>query len=205
MKPFHRIFTPIVLTVVLLTACGEAAPPPVSTGSGSSSTTTANTTTETVQTSPTAPAVEDTSAATTPPVETAPVDPTATMKDIAGLSPQKGGEFNKFFPDAKGSDFEVTFTQEKVGFAEVKLVKKDTEMAKISISDTVTNLTARKKFVDSKDTVGGFPMVTQGKKTTATLVGDRYQVKVMSRDVSFTEADRKAWLGKVNLKGLSAL
>jgi hypothetical protein len=127
------------------------------------------------------------------------------MKDIAGLPPQKGSAFNEFFPEGTGSDFDVTYTQEKEGFAEVKLSQKGTEMAKISISDTVTNLTARSKFEGSKEQVSGFPLVAQGKKAHVVLVGDRYQVKVMSRDDSFTDADRKAWLGKVDLKGLSSL
>ncbi|OKH14600.1 hypothetical protein [[Limnothrix rosea] IAM M-220] len=186
----QRAIAPLLLTVFLLTACGTPTSPPASTANGSSTTT--------------APQTEPAPAATTP---TAPEEatPSSSMKDIAGLPPQKGSAFNKFFPEGTGSDFDVTYTQEKEGFAEVKLSQKGTEMAKISISDTVTNLTARSKFEGAKEQVAGFPLVAQGKKAHAVLVGDRYQVKVMSRDDSFTDVDRKAWLGKVDLKGLSSL
>ncbi|AFY39471.1 hypothetical protein Lepto7376_3243 [[Leptolyngbya] sp. PCC 7376] len=201
-RPIHRAITPLLLTVFLLTACGTSAPPPVSTGGSGSSTTTTTTTTSNTpdSTAPTA-----TQESTSEVAVTEEAAPASSLKDIAGLPPQKGSAFNKYFPDGKGSEFDVTFTQEKEGFAEVKLSMKGKEMAKISISDTVTNLTARSKFEDAKDKVSGFPMVAQGKKAHATLVGDRYQVKVMSRDASFTDADRKAWLGKVDLKGLSSL
>ena len=210
-RPIHRAIAPLLLTAFLLTACGTPAPPPVSTGSGSSSSTTTTTETKETPTETAKPAETASTSTTETKTETPAAEPTATetapasaFKDIAGLPPQKGGAFNKFFPDGD-ADFDVTFTQEKEGFAEIKLSKGGTEMAKISISDTVTNLKARSKFEAAKDKVSGFPMVAQGKKAHATLVGDRYQVKVMSRDTSFTDADRKAWLAKVDLKGLSKL
>lgn len=189
MKPIHRAIAPILLAaVLLLTACGVDTTAPVSTDTSESTTTT----TETTET-PEAVAPETDS------------EPTSSMKEIAGLPPQKGAAFNKFFPDGSGSDYETVFTQEKEGFAEIKLTMKGTEMAKISISDTVTNLTARSKFEGAKDAIDGFPAIAQGKNASAVLVGDRYQVKVMSRDDSFTEADRETWLSKVDLSGLSKL
>jgi hypothetical protein len=36
-------------------------------------------------------------------------------------------------------------------------------------------------------------------------VGDRYQVKVLSRDQAFTASDREAWLQKFDLNGLNNL
>ncbi|NJN72290.1 MAG: hypothetical protein HC799_05460 [Limnothrix sp. RL_2_0] len=200
MKPIHRAIAPILLSaMLLLTACDTTAPSPVGTDGSTSNTGT----TETAKTSEAAPP------ATTPTESAAPTEtptaPASSMKDIAGLPPQKGAAFNKFFPDGTGSDYDTVFTQEKEGFAEIKLTMDGTEMAKISISDTVTNLTARSKFEGATDAIDGFPAIAQGKKASAVLVGDRYQVKVMSRDDAFTEADRKAWLAKVDLTGLSKL
>ena len=58
---------------------------------------------------------------------------------------------------------------------------------------------------NSTETISGYPAVNQGSKATAVLVEDRFQVKVLSRDTSFTESDRKSWLGKFDLNGLSQL
>ncbi|ACA99937.1 conserved hypothetical protein [Picosynechococcus sp. PCC 7002] len=120
-------------------------------------------------------------------------------------TPQKGSAFNQFFPADKTEGYDRVFTQEKEGFAEIKLTLNGTEMAKISISDTATNLAARSKFAEAEETVDGFPLVAQGANAHAVLVGDRYQVKVMSRDPSFGPDERKAWLAKVNLQGLASL
>lgn len=184
MKSIQRAIAPIFLSVfLLLTGCGLSSPP--STGSGSSPTNTLPRTTTSQNGS---------NAGTT-----------STMADISDLSPQKGSAFNKFLPDGKGTDYDRTFTQEKEGFAEIKLSLKGTEMAKISISDTVTNLSARNKFEGVTELVNGFPFIVEGKNSSAVLVGDRYQVKVMSRDTAFTAADRKDWLAEVDLKGLAKL
>ncbi|NES87637.1 MAG: hypothetical protein F6K10_43485 [Moorea sp. SIO2B7] len=117
---------------------------------------------------------------------------------------EKGGSFNKFFP-ASGDDYKRVYSQEKKGFAQAKLKKDGKEVALMSISDTISTPTPKDKFKGSKEKIGGYPAVNQGKKATAVLVGDRYQVKVMSRDPSFTESDRKAWLAKFDLNGLARL
>ncbi|MEB3224684.1 MAG: hypothetical protein VKJ86_02650 [Synechococcus sp.] len=120
-------------------------------------------------------------------------------------TPQKGSVFNQFFPADKTDGYDRVFTQEKEGFAEIKLTLNGTEMAKISISDTATNLAARDKFANASESIEGFPLVAQGNNAHAVLVGDRYQVKVMARDASFDAVARKAWLEKVDLKGLATL
>lgn len=114
----------------------------------------------------------------------------------------QGATFNKFFPQP-GNGFTRTYTQEKKGFAEAKLEKGGKTVAMMSINDTTSTPDAAAKFRQSTKRIAGYPSVTQGSTATAVLVGDRYQVKVMSRDASFTESDREAWLAKFNLNGLA--
>ena len=115
-----------------------------------------------------------------------------------------GGQFNKFFPSA-GGGYQRVYTQEKQGFAEAKLKRGGTDVAVLSINDTASSPSAKLKFKQSSQTIAGYPAVSQGQNITSILVGDRYQVKVQSRDASFTQSDREAWLKKFNLGGLSRL
>ncbi len=118
--------------------------------------------------------------------------------------PVSGGEFNKFFPKSQG-DYKVTYRQEKSGFAQAKLSQGSEDVALLSINDTASNPSAAAKFQNSSQMIAGYPAVTQGKNTTAILVGDRYQVKVTSKSDSFTASDREAWLTQFNLSGLARL
>ncbi|WP_013322092.1 hypothetical protein [Gloeothece verrucosa] len=115
-----------------------------------------------------------------------------------------GGSFNKFFPQG-GNGYQRVYTQEKKGFAEAKLKKDGKEVAVMAISDTLNNPTAIKKFEQSTEKIAGYPAVQQGSQATAILVNNRYQVKVLSRDPSFTREDRQDWLEKFNLNGLAQL
>lgn len=114
----------------------------------------------------------------------------------------QGSNFNRFFPGTQAG-FERVYTQEKKGFAEAKLKKDGKDVAMLSISDTVSNPSAAAKFQKSTKEIAGYPALEIGKTQTAVLVGDRYQVKVLSRDQSFTASDREAWLKKFNLNGLA--
>lgn len=119
----------------------------------------------------------------------------------------QGGEFNKFFPKPQAG-YQRVFTQEKKGFAEAKLKKDGKDLAVISINDTQAikgSANPAAKFVNSSKTIAGYPAVSQGTTGTAILVGNRYQVKVQSRNPLFTEGDREAWLQKFNLDGLTRL
>ncbi|MCT0253578.1 MULTISPECIES: hypothetical protein [unclassified Synechocystis] len=116
----------------------------------------------------------------------------------------KGGEFNAFFPQANG-EYERVFAQEKQGFAEIKLKQNGQDVAVMSINDVKNNPTAADKFKQSTQAIDGFPVVQQGSTATALLVGDRYQIKVLSRSPSFTPQDREEWLGKFDLQGLENL
>ena len=117
---------------------------------------------------------------------------------------ESGGSFNKFFPPS-GGGYERVYSQEKKGFAEAKLKKDGKEVAILAISDTLNNPSAAKKFEKSTRSIGGYPAVSQGSTGTAVLVGARFQVKVLSRDSTFSESDRQAWLEKFDLNGLSQL
>lgn len=116
----------------------------------------------------------------------------------------QGSKFNKFFP-AASNGFERVYTQEKKGFAEAKLKKDGKDVAMLSISDTTSTPIAAAKFKNSTKKIAGYPAVEVGNTQTAVLVGDRYQVKVLSRDSAFTASDREAWLKNFNLKGLAQL
>jgi hypothetical protein len=118
---------------------------------------------------------------------------------------EAGGEFNKFFPNG-GSGYDRVFSQEKKGFAEAKLNKGGKNVAVMSISDTISLPAAAKKYEKSTSNLNGYPLLEETPlKSTGVLVNNRYQVKVAARDASFTAADRKAWLSKFNLDGLSKL
>lgn len=78
-------------------------------------------------------------------------------------------------------------------------------MAVISISDSVNYPNVLSKFKNSTQMITGYPAVNQGKTGNAILVNGRFQVKVLSRDSSFTESDRKDLLKKFDLNGLSRL
>lgn len=136
-----------------------------------------------------------------------------TQKDTAGRNApaavtknaEAGGDFNKFFP-AGDASFARVFSQEKKGFAEAKLNKGGKNVAVLSISDTSSLPAAAKKYEKSTSKLSSYPLLDEAPlKSTGVLVNNRYQVKVASRDPAFTAADRKTWLGKFNLDGLSKL
>ncbi len=117
---------------------------------------------------------------------------------------EKGGTFNQFFPKSEG-EFDVVPSQEKKGFAQYKLKRNGTTLAMLTINDTTGLPTATAKYNDATDTIAGYPAVNQGTTGMGLLVNGRYQVKVLSRDPSFTPADRAEWLQKFDLEGLSKL
>ncbi|MBW4682547.1 MAG: hypothetical protein KME19_21005 [Microcoleus vaginatus WJT46-NPBG5] len=174
----HRILAPLLLCVLLLvTACTEAKAPSRW------------------------DAAQQTSTQKQRPQQ--PKDGAVPGQPVAG-KPVTGGNFNKFFP--KGSaGYSTVPAQEKTGFAEYKLNQGGKNVAMLSINDLANNPTAAQKFQQPSKTIAGYPAVNQGNNITALLVGGRYQVKVQSRDPSFTPQDREAWLQKFNLSGLSRL
>jgi len=115
-----------------------------------------------------------------------------------------GSKFNRYFPKS-GNGFSVVPVQEKRGFAEHKLNQGGKTVAMLSINDTISNPAAAQKFQQSSTKIGGFPSVEQGQTGTAVLVGDRFQVKALSRDPSFARQNRVQWIQKFDLNGLSTL
>jgi hypothetical protein len=115
----------------------------------------------------------------------------------------QGSEFNKFFP-AAGDGYQRVYTQEKKGFAEANLKKGGKVLAQLAISDTTSTPTAAAAYSSSTKKIGGYPAKTVGSTQTGVLVG-KYQVKVISKDPTFTASDRETWLQKFNLAGLSKL
>ncbi len=117
---------------------------------------------------------------------------------------EQGSTFNRFFPDGvKG--YEIVPAQEKKGFAEYKVNQDGKNVAMLSISDTTSLPTAAAKYQTATEKIAGYPAVDQGTTATGILVNDRYQVKVISRDASFTRDDRVLWLQKFDLNGLAKL
>ena len=117
---------------------------------------------------------------------------------------EKGSAFNKFFPSS-GQGYDVVFSQEKKGFAEAKLKQGGTDVAMLSISDTISSPAAAEKYKSSTEKLEGYPVLDIGNTQTGVLVSDRYQVKAISRASSFTAQDRRDWLQKFDLRGLSNL
>lgn len=116
---------------------------------------------------------------------------------------EQGSSFNKFFPKS-GDGYDRVYTQEKKGFAEAKLNQGGKTVAMLAISDTVSLPNAAQKFQSSTKKINAYPAVEIGNTQTAVLVG-HYQVKVLSRDPSFTQSDREAWLRKFDLNGIAQL
>ena len=121
-----------------------------------------------------------------------------------GQTPVPGSRFNKLFPKHEG-DFDLVYTQEKVGFVEAKLNKKGDEVATLAISDTATNPSATDKYKAATQKIGGYPAVAVGDNGTAILVANRFQVQVRSKQASFSASDRATWLTKFDLAGLAGL
>jgi hypothetical protein len=115
----------------------------------------------------------------------------------------QGSKLNAFFP-AAGDGYQRVYTQEKKGSSIANLKKDGKVLAELAISDTTSIPGAAAKFANSTKKVAGYPAVTLGNTQSSILVG-KYQVKVISKDPTFTVKDREAWLEKFNLNGLAKL
>ena len=115
-----------------------------------------------------------------------------------------GGEFNKFFPESR-DEFDVVYTQEKVGFAEASVTEKGDAVATFSRFATLINPAATEKYAETNDELEGYPLVAVGDNGSAILVADRFQVQVRSVRDDFAQNDREDWLAEFDLDGLAEL
>jgi hypothetical protein len=115
----------------------------------------------------------------------------------------QGSKLNQFFPSS-GDGYDRVYTQEKKGFSGANLKKDGKVVAELAISDTSSIPGAATKFTNSTEKIGGYPSVQLGKTQTSVLV-NKYQVKVISKDPLFTANDRAIWIEKFNLDGLANL
>jgi hypothetical protein len=76
------------------------------------------------------------------------------------------------------------------------------EIATLSISDTRNNPSARDKFENAAEQIGGYPAVVMD-PTTQVLVADRFQVSVRSNGEAMTPDDRRQWIEQFDLSGLA--
>ncbi|MEP7126855.1 MAG: hypothetical protein ABJE95_38345 [Byssovorax sp.] len=133
--------------------------------------------------------------------------PTTTAQAVASAAVAKmvdGARFKPFFP-ATGLDGATDKVEQpsKEGLQEIAYKKGKDDVAVMIISDTAGEPRVKDDYVGARDAVSGYPLKTSGYAKTAILVADRYQVQITSQRL---KADaRKAWLEKVDLKGLSAL
>jgi hypothetical protein len=117
---------------------------------------------------------------------------------------EAGSSFNKFFPKVE-APFDLVYKQEKTGFAEASLKHEGKEVAILSISDTRNNPESADKYKESSEKLGEYPLARVGSQGTGVLVADRFQVQARSMDPAFGETERKAWLERFDLSGLSQL
>ena len=122
----------------------------------------------------------------------------AVVKDAT-----QGSKLNTFFP-ASVDGYDRVYTQEKKGFSGANLKKGGKVVAELAISDTSSTPGSASKYANSTKKIGGYPAQETGKTKTSVLV-NKYQVSVLSKDPTFTASDRATWIEKFDLAGLSKL
>lgn len=130
--------------------------------------------------------------------------PGGTVGDVPLSQVVNGSAFNRLFPSPQAGQ-QLSFSQEKRGFAEARLRQGEAVQALLAISDTTTAPEARDKFSDAAAQLQGWPLVEQGERASALLVADRFQVKVIAQGVGLDAEQRHALLEAFDLRGLAAL
>jgi hypothetical protein len=111
---------------------------------------------------------------------------------------------NRLFPEPQVGE-KLVFTQEKRGFSQARLKQGDEVRALLSISDVTSSPASRAKFSGSGSSLAGWPLVEQGDQSSALLVADRFQVKVLGQGAGLSPDERHELLGAFNLQALAAL
>ena len=130
--------------------------------------------------------------------------PGGTVADLPTSEVVNGTSFNRLFPTPEAGE-QLVFTQEKRGFSQARLRQGGEVKALLSISDVITNPTARAKFGSGDERLGGWPLVEQGPQASAVLVADRFQVKVIGQGSGLDAQQRHELLEGFDLSGLAAL
>ena len=130
--------------------------------------------------------------------------PGGTVADVPNRLVVNGTALNRLFPEPQVGE-KLVFTQEKRGFSQARLKQGDEVRALLSISDVTSSPASRAKFSGSGSTVGGWPLVEQGDQSSALLVADRFQVKVLGQGAGLSPDERHELLGAFNLQALAAL
>lgn len=148
-------------------------------------------------------------ATTTAPTATAAATaaPTTTAQAAANAAVAKmidGAKLKPFFPPT-GMDGATDKAERppKEGMMEIAYKKGKDDVAVIVITDTAGEPRVKDDYAGVKDTAGGYPLKTSGYFKSAILVADRFQVQITSQRLKADQ--RKAWLEKMDLKGLAAL
>jgi hypothetical protein len=130
--------------------------------------------------------------------------PGGTVADVPNRLVVNGTALNRLFPAPQVGE-KLVFTQEKRGFSQARLKQGDEVRALLSISDVTSSPASRAKFSGSGSTLGGWPLVEQGDQSSALLVADRFQVKVIGQGAGLSPDERHELLGAFNLQALAAL
>ena len=130
--------------------------------------------------------------------------PGGTVADVPNRLVVNGTALNRLFPAPEAGE-KLVFTQEKRGFSQARLKQGDEVRALLSISDVTTSPASRAKFSGSGSSLAGWPLVEQGDQSSALLVADRFQVKVLGQGAGLSPDERHELLGAFNLQALAAL
>jgi hypothetical protein len=127
-------------------------------------------------------------------------------KDKAAVSKEAldGKAFNKFFPKVQ-PPYDLVYEQDKKGTAIANLKKDGKEVAKLSVTDTISNPETAEKYTDAAGMLAGYPHTKVASHAYGVLIGDRIQVQVKSMDDSFPDKDCDEWIQKFDLDGISKL
>lgn len=126
------------------------------------------------------------------------------MADVPNRLVVNGTALNRLFPEPQVGE-KLVFTQEKRGFSQARLKQGDEVRALLSISDVTSSPASRAKFSGSGSSLAGWPLVEQGDQSSALLVADRFQVKVLGQGAGLSPDERHELLGAFNLQALAAL
>ncbi len=127
-----------------------------------------------------------------------------TVADVPNRLVVNGTALNRLFPEPQVGE-KLVFTQEKRGFSQARLKQGDEVRALLSISDVTSSPASRAKFSGSGSSLAGWPLVEQGDQSSALLVADRFQVKVLGQGAGLSPDERHELLGAFNLQALAAL